>query len=54
MGGVIFGIIIILLIVVCVFNQRNKNLMKSVQGISFAEEDRKNNLLIGEDNNELK
>ena len=53
-GGVIFGIIIILLIVVCVFNQRNKNLMKSVQGISFAEEDRKNNLLIGEDNNELK
>ena len=53
-GSGIFLIIIILLIIVCCFNQRNKNLMKNVQGISFADGDHRDNLLIGDDNNELK
>ena len=53
-GSGIFLIIIILLIMVCFFNQRNKNLMKNVQGISFADGGQRDNLLIGDDNNELK
>ena len=48
-GSCVFGIIIIILIImVCVFYNRNKNLMKNVAGISFADDDRNNNLLTGE------